>query len=71
MYSYHEVEFRAHIYQQERLREAEQFRLAKMAARRQRSTTWLQHLMVGLVAVYIKLGVMAFLLIVAALLGQV
>ena len=62
MSTYHEFELLAAENQRQRLQEAEYYRLAKRAARRQRSQTGLQHLPVGLVALFIKLGVTAALL---------
>jgi hypothetical protein len=62
MNTYHEFELLASENQRQRLQEAEYYRLIKQAARRQRSQIGLQHLPVGLVALFIRVGVTAALL---------
>lgn len=62
MNTYYEFEQLVREHQRQLIQEAEHFRLAKQAARRQRSQTGLQHLPVGLIALFIRLGVMATLL---------
>lgn len=68
MSTFHQVELLARDHQHQRLQEAEDYRLAKQAARWQRSQIGLKQLALGTVALTIKLGAMAALLFLAILL---